>query len=465
MAESTPAPQPFDGLAAIATSWLSLSRAILEKAPKETYVQPGFALAYIGVQPYRDLAQQAGMNLELVKQQLETILLNDSHLKACCGTPEALVYWLDRGFLSVATAMTGRAGAPSNEVLLSNFISQTYATHYARGIYFHLYNFAAPRDVLDFGDIRIIKLYPIQVRTLLGVPQFNAHYHPPGVGDFFIEFQDRGTDDLGQWFRLRNEAAFWFVRMLQYFKDGLTYIDYHVPFFAPFWVNQIHRGDGTFYVGSPRRVPYQQSSKFYVLDDPESDRIRELWGVYKDIIAPALSQKSAFRETTLRAGDFFESNFGREQAHERLLALAIALEALFSPSDKQEINFRIAQYTSQLVGTEQNRKEMFQKIRDVYDLRSQLVHASYDVDEFSRGTFVTHEQMDELGSIVRQALVRFTVLLIRGLYNTKRGRRRLHDELSLAALDPQVADELRRKSDPEVMLDEVRQRKLAGAQE
>ena len=177
---------------------------------------------------------------------------------------------------------------------------------------------------------------------------------------------------------------------------------------------------------------------------------------YKDVIAPVLSQKSAFRETTLRAGDFFESNFGREHAHERLLALAIALEALFSPSDKQEINFRIAQYASQLVGTEHNRKELFQKIRAVYDLRSRLVHASYDVDQFSQGTFVTHDQMDELASIVRQALVRFTALLIRGLYNTKKGRKQLLEELSLAALDARVADELRRKSDREVILDEVR---------
>jgi len=232
-------------------SWLSLSKAIIEKAPKETFTPPAFALAYVGVPPYRELAQQAGMNLDSVKQQLDTILRNDPHLKACCGTPEALIYWLDRGFLSVAATVAGKSGAPSNEALLSNFVSQTYATHYVRGIYFHLYNFNAARDVLDFGDVQIVKLQPIHVRALLGVPQFNALYHPPGVGDFFIQFQDTGTDDLGEWLRTRNEKAFWFVRMLQYFKDGLTYSDYHVPFFVPLWVNQIHRGDGTFYVGTP----------------------------------------------------------------------------------------------------------------------------------------------------------------------------------------------------------------------
>ncbi len=459
MTGGIPPPQPFDGLATIMTSWLPFSKAIFEKAPKESNVVPGFALAFVGVEPYRQIAQEAGVDIDAVKGQLESILAHDTHLKACCGTPEALVYWLDRGFLSVVTAIASRADAPSMDVVLKNFIFQTYTTHYVRGVYFHLYNFTSARDVLDFGDIRITKLYPLQVRTLLGVPQINAHYHPPGVGDFFIHFQETSTNDLESWLASRNEAAFWFVRMLQYFKDGLTYIDYHVPFFTPLWVNQIHRGDGTFYFGSPRRVPYQKSNKFYVLDDTDIERIRELWTVYKDVIAPALSQKSAFRETTLRAGDFFESNFGREQAHERLLALAIALEALFSPSDKQEINFRIAQYASQLVGTEHNRKEMFQKIRAVYDLRSRLVHGSYDVDQFSQGTFVTHDQMDELASIVRQALVRFTVLLIRGLYNTKKGRRQLHEELSLAALDARVADELRRKSDREVILDEVRSRR------
>jgi len=194
------------------------------------------------------------------------------------------------------------------------------------------------------------------------------------------------------------------------------------------------------------------------LEDSETERIRELWDIYKKIIAPALAKKSAFREMTLRSGDFFESNFGREHAHERLLALAIALEALFSPGDQQEMSFRIALYASQLVGTEENRKAIFQQIREAYNLRSKLVHASYNVDMFARGWFVTHDQIDALSSVVRQALVRFTVLLIRDLYSTGDGRRRLHDELSLAVLDPQASESLRRKSDPEVMLEEVQKR-------
>ena len=129
MTASIPPPQPFDGLATIVTSWLPFSKAIFEKAPKESNVLPGFALAFVGIEPYRQIAQEAGVHFDAVKQQLESLLVNDTHLKACCGTPEALVYWLDRGFLSVVTAMTSRADAPSMDVVLKNFISQTYATH------------------------------------------------------------------------------------------------------------------------------------------------------------------------------------------------------------------------------------------------------------------------------------------------------------------------------------------------
>jgi hypothetical protein len=95
---------------------------------------------------------------------------------------------------------------------------------------------------------------------------------------------------------------------------------------------------------------------------------------------------------------------------------------------------------------EEDRVRINKELKRLYKLRSNLVHASYKIDTFASGRFVTHEDIDRWSAIVRNAILRFVVLHQRG-YNTNDGKQRLQNELLEAALNAQLGEELREKSD------------------
>lgn len=73
---------------------------------------------------------------------------------------------------------------------------------------------------------------------------------------------------------------------------------------------------------------------------------------------------------------------------------------------------------------------------------------------FINGRFVSHVEIDRWSGIVREAILRFIVLLQRG-YNAKDGKDRLHRDLLESALDQQKGDELREKSDYEQFFNSI----------
>jgi hypothetical protein len=398
----------------------------------------------------RELAEKSGLDRDAVATQLDAILKEDVHLRATCADDVTLLYYLDRFFISEMATLEASGGPAPFDNRYDGFIASTYSARFKRHCYLHLFNFSSPLPLLEFEGIHVLKLNPISVNQLLGQQTLTDFYHKTKVGEHFIHFINEAgnSGELTEWVDACWRCSFPFVQFLQYMKDALVHIDYWVPYFEPAWVNTIRKGDGVFYMGSPRRVPYEGGGKPYVIESGEVDNLRATWDGYRKSVMPALAApRTAFRETIWRAGDFFEGSFSKEKAYERLLALAIALEALFSPDDNRELTFRICQTASQLVGREEeDRVKINKELKRLYKLRSNLVHASYKIDKFASEQFVTHEEIDRWSAIVRAAILRFIVLHQSG-YNTNDGKKRLHDELLEAALNTKVGAELREKSD------------------
>ncbi|HVB33592.1 MAG TPA: hypothetical protein VNJ52_04340 [Patescibacteria group bacterium] len=239
---------------------------------------------------------------------------------------------------------------------------------------------------------------------------------------------------------------------MQYFKDGVVHIDYAAPHFLPEWVNQIRKW-GVFFIGNPRRFPYEGGRRFYTLNADERDTVTRWWALYQHpkFLDRINDLRSSLRQSSYRAGDYFEFSHTQDKPADRLISLAIALESLLSPNDKSEFTFRIAQSVSQLVGTTpEERANIFREIKKFYSRRSQLVHGQYDVDPYLEGKFVTHEECERWASPIRLAILRFFVLYLRG----RDHREEILNRLSLAALDAETGERLRNESDLDSLLRE-----------
>lgn len=161
-----------------------------------------------------------------------------------------------------------------------------------------------------------------------------------------------------------------------------------------------------------------------------------------------------FRQASLRAGDYFESSLRYESPVERLIALSIALEALFSPGDTHEYSFRIAQTASQLLGrSPEQKRQIYKDLRDLYNRRSELMHGTYNVKKVYDGTYVTHEEIERWSSLIRDGVLRFFTLFLRGKC-TRDDLMNFRNELLMSALDPSAAEILQKQSDVDLFLEE-----------
>jgi hypothetical protein len=153
----------------------------------------------------------------------------------------------------------------------------------------------------------------------------------------------------------------------------------------------------------------------------------------------------------LRAGTFYEAHYEKQDAPSRLIDLAIALEAFFSPSREGELTYRMAQAAACLVAeTVDERKEIFRFVKDMYSRRSALFHGQYDIDAYSEGKFVSDEEIEQLASVIRRAMLRFIVLFIRGSNSREEILNRLVD----STLDPRTRETLLAESDPARFIEE-----------
>ncbi|HEX8181154.1 MAG TPA: hypothetical protein VF525_16535 [Pyrinomonadaceae bacterium] len=403
----------------------------------------------------RDL-EKRGFDGTEVRRRLEQIISEDKHLRNCCTNSAYLALYLDNGFIGLVSFLkeSDSFNEETYKVFLKSFLDSTYAQPFRKQAVSHLYNFNAEDDRLEFEGIRVVKLDSATISKLIGEPTFPAFIHPKGVGDYFVVTEEGGpSDDVINWLFSERSKATEFASVLQYFKNGLVHVDYTVPHFLPLWVNDL-RKRGIFFIGDPHRTPYAQGQKPYQLNRVEMEQVNTWWRTYTSelVVQSLANSRNKFRQLIQRAGDFYELYHERKDAPSRLIDLAIALEALFTPSNKGELIYRIAYAASHLVGRDATeRKEIFGFVKKMYSLRSSLFHGQYDVNDYYEGRFVTDEQTEQLASIIRRAILRFLVLYLRGHSNIDEVRSRLSD----CVLDSDAVVRLQSESDPETFLKEV----------
>lgn len=406
---------------------------------------------------------------ERAKGVLEEILAGDKHLAECCLNAVILANYLDSYFIKPVTDAKS-AGTTQAQVdfAFTEFERQTYHQGRFRRIALsHLFNFNMAGDSVTFedeaetiGNIRIERIDPSTIPQILGESGFQAFLHPLDAGNCFVVEEEgaSGVDDF-QWLSVKRSKAYFFAEVLQYFRDGVVHLGYSVPFFLPNWAHQIRR-QGLFFMGNPRRVAYQAGKKPYFMSEADKEQLRLWW---KAVTTPAVlealeDKKGKLRQATYRAAQYYEASHERTEPVERLIALAIGMESLFSPGDQGELNYRISQLAAQFVGKDaKERKEIFSSVKEMYSRRSKLVHGAYDVEKYDKGEFVTADEIDRWAVYLRRACLGFIALYLRAYLAGKKvePREPILDAIAEANFNDAAGEKLREESDIEKLLTEV----------
>lgn len=411
-------------------------------------------------EPAKEIAEKAGFPAKEIAAEIRLIFENEKHLRECCGEPLALASILDDHYIHPATELLLQGAPGKLPELFAAFENVIYGQGpYTRITYSHIFNFSSEPEEIDFGTFKIRRLSSQDIVLILGGPSMPTQYtflQPPQVGTCFIVQEEKGSvDNLFDWLWNSYAQAINLFRVVQYHKNGLAYIDYSTLHFKPEWVNSL-RKFGLFYVGNPRRLPYLNGTKPFELAEDDYQQIRRKLNAYlsPEIMKLMADEAVPFRQGSLRAGDYYEASLAEERPAARLIALAVALESLFSPDDKQEMSFKIALTASNLLGNNaERRSQIFSDLRDLYARRSRIVHGSYDVKKVYEGSFVTHDEVDRWSPYIREGILRFLTLYFRGK-RTKKDLESFREEVLMCALDNSRAEELRKMSDLDLFLQE-----------
>jgi hypothetical protein len=404
----------------------------------------------------RKLLTLLGLDGEKIAAELRDVLANDRHLAQCCLTPLGLADYLGSSIVG-RIAAEKRAGNAADrlDLLYDEFETSTYEEgQFKRITLSHLFNFEMEGNSNSIDDVRIERLTPDTIPKIIGEPGYQAFLHPLRVGDCFIVSEDETSSvpDM-DWMRAERERAILFGNLLQFYKDGVVHVAYSAIYFSPEWVNKI-RKPPLFFLGTPRQVSYEGGSQRWTMMTPDKEELTCWWMLMKTpTIAAALANKSGkLREAIYRAASYFDESHQKAGLTERLIALAIALESLFSPSDKENLSFRISQSAAQFLGSDAaDRRQIFEDLREMYRRRSKLFHGTYDVKRYEDGTFVTAKEIALWSNYIRRALLGFLTLHFRG----ESSRDDLLSLTEQASLDPTVGDTLRRRSSVHLLIEEL----------
>jgi hypothetical protein len=396
------------------------------------------------------LIQSSQFEGERVKSELEQVLTEDQHLKECCDTTVNLAYFVDFFiFDAVNLIEENKLTDDAYDELFLRFSQITYSQPFRKLTLSHLYNFDSPEKLLRFNRVHIMRLEASDILNMIGDVAVYNFLHNHQTGDFFVITESLGgCPDVVEWLYSERGVSMEFMGILQYYKDGVVDIDYTTPFFLPEWVNRI-RKRGLAFVGDPRRTPYADSTRFYSLSKREAGEVYRWWQIYQtpQVLNRMANVQNKLRQALLRAGEFYESSMEQKDAVGRLIHLAIALESLFSPSDKEELSYKISLYASLLNSGDTNeRVENFKFLRQMYKRRSALFHGTYSVNK----ALLTSEEAERLAGIIRISILRFLVLYLRG----EEKRENILTKLSDGVLNSSLVEQIRIDSDPQGFLKE-----------
>jgi hypothetical protein len=382
---------------------------------------------------------------------LNHMLLHDAHLRACCRSGLVLAFYLDRFIINpAARLLVDGASQAEMDLLYRTFEDLTYNQgSYSRTAYTQIFNLSIDAAEIDLEDgLRIVQIHESVVPSLLGESgAAQSFLHPSAAGNVFLATTQTGESSVpdAEWLSSTRQIAHALVTILQYMKDGIVNLGYSVLDVRPPWVNEL-RKFGLFFIGDPRRSPYKNGTDKYHLDSNALVKLHR-WrrALEREFIRARMnSYGMQMRLTIDRAGTYYEGSLERTQLDERLIALSIALESLFSPSDHSELSYRICQYAALLLGTDAaERTAVFDSFREMYRLRSKLVHGTYDVQRYRDGTFVTEDQLRKWADLIRRSILLFIILFLRGCDDT----RTLHARLEKTCFDDNEGYAIRAEAD------------------
>ena len=333
------------------------------------------------------------------------------------------------------------------EPYVVNFLNTAYETGpYQEVALFHLFNLQSNTQRLDFGDIHLIGVSGKDLAGWMALPYGTTllSANEPAIFAVATDSQQRSPEDSAAWYRDITEQVQRLVRVLKYLQDGIVCVDFSLKFFQPSWVNDIRRAE--ILLGGTARTAYQGGTRPYRLDVAQIERLRRWFSFYTSPeVTDRLAKKNSFREGLIRAGDYYEANHERPDPVERLIALCIALEALFSQSET-EGTLKMQLVASQILGEDAaGTLSAFEAIRQLCEKRNKIFHGNYGLEDYYQGRFVTHDQLDEWASCIRRAILKCLALYLDG----ESDRNKILSDLRNAVLNPAIRQSIRTVSDVE----------------
>jgi len=374
-----------------------------------------------------------------LKECLDRTLTLDTQIRAMCALPWGLAKAMDLLLFDAGSNQT-------HEAALSHLLERFFEEPFQRMALIHLYNLRTDEPEIKLPSIncRILTLTESDVPFLTGETTLTSKLHYSHTGNCFLVFETNEIEESDSWLGDQWQKASDFVDFLRYLQSTIVDVDYACRFYKPTWVNNI-RKYGIDLMGRPR---WFQQTEVYHLSNELLPKLQAFLQTV-ETLQPILSDLSSDLRRSLRlAGLRYETHHTKDSLVEQLVDLSIALEALFSPSDRTELSFRISQGVALVLGnTTTQRRELYDLVRRMYKERSAFVHGGKDPIETGS---VTAEDIRRLSDVVRRAILAFGTLFVRG----ERSRERLHKQIEIASFDSSKADELRKQCDIETFMAE-----------
>lgn len=379
-----------------------------------------------------------------LKKRLEQILSMVPQIKATCVTPWGLAKALD-------LLLFDNPEIPRPEPLKSDDDVAAYLTErffeepFIRMALVHLYNLKTDQREIILGEMnaRILTLTETDLPLITGESTYLSSLHYSHTGNCFFVCENAEIDEPRDWLGDAWGKAWDFITVLKYLKNVVVDIDYAGKFYKPTWSNKVRRY-GVDIMGRPR---WNEQPAPYHLSDEVLPKLHQ-WITAKISLDSRPKSSSTLVRSFDLAATRYHYHHTKDSEVEQLLDLTIALEALFSPRNRMELSFRISQNVALMLGNDATeRRDIFDFAKKMYGKRSEFVHGGKDPIESGE---VTVADIQRLGDLVRQALLRFGTLLARG----EESRQKIHDEIGMAAFDSASSNDLRARSDVEILLQE-----------
>lgn len=391
----------------------------------------------------KEVLLQAEFPGEEFVKELINILNEDDHLKKCLVSPQLLARTLDN-FDHPSVQWEGdRIEEETFDTFADFFLERLYEQPFRAFTFSHVFNFEAEIDELDFDGLVIRRVPSHEIPFLFNETTSQSYLHPYASGEFFIVQQtDVVIENDIQWVADAHLEADSLVRLFQYYKDGVTHVNYSTIYFQPSWLNGI-RKPGNLFFGNNRRIAYSEGNKFFKVTRAELEELRNWWTLYQqpDVAEKLGEKRNNFGKVLEFAGMYFESSQTHVEFDRRLIDLCIALESIFSPENKMEIAFQLSQCAAEFVGNDpKEKREIFEFVKKMYGKRSKVLHGDPKADG---DNFIELGDLDRFSSIIRRALLKVVALYLNGEPNKDSFLEKLRNGL----FDPGIKFEWQKRAD------------------